>query len=325
MEFRIFVVKRLLLMLLTFFVLMTLTFVLFRVAPGDPVASMISASLEPGAREVLTRSFGLDKPLHIQYLLYLGNFLRGDMGQSFYYRRSVTEVLRPKFVNTLVLVGPATLLALIVGVAVGALTASQRAGRLDLLGTVAPLAIKSVPEFWTAMMALTIFAYRMHWFPSAGLRTPGYAGDTFFEKFMNVDFLHHLALPLTLLTLHFLAWPALTMRNSMLEVQGEDFVEMARAKGIGERRVVYHHWIRNALLPVASIVPMMIGHIVGGQVLVETVFSWPGLGREIVNAVSAHDYPVAQASFLMIGAVVIFLNFLADIVYAALDPRVRLD
>jgi peptide/nickel transport system permease protein len=325
MELRIFIVKRLLLMLLTFFVLMTLTFFLFRVAPGDPVASMISASLEPGAREVLMRSFGLDKPMHVQYLLYLKNFLRGDMGQSFYYRLPVAEVLLPKLINTLVLVGPATLFALIVGVVVGAFTASRRAGKADLLGTVAPLAIKSVPEFWTAMMALAIFAYRLHWFPSSGLRTPGYAGDSFFEKFVNVDFLRHLALPLTLLTLHFLAWPALTMRNSMLEVQGEDFVEMARAKGIGERRVVYHHWIRNALLPVVSIVPMMVGHIVGGQVLVETVFSWPGLGREIVNAVNAHDYPVAQASFLMIGVVVIGLNFLADVAYGALDPRVRLE
>ncbi len=325
MDLRIFIVKRLLLMLLTLLVLMTITFILFRIAPGDPVASMVSASLNPGARESLTRSFGLDKPMHIQYLLYLKNFLRGDMGQSFYYRLPVTQVLRPKLVNTLVLVGPATLIALIMGVLLGALTAARRAGKLDLFGTVIPLAIKAVPPFWTSMIALLIFSYRLDWFPSAGLRSPGHAADPILEKLLNADFFHHLALPLTILTLHFLAQPLLTMRNSMLDVQGEDFVEMARAKGIGERRVIYHHWIRNALLPVASIAPLMIGAIVGGQVLVETVFSWPGLGREMVSAINGYDYPVAQASFLIIGAVMIGMNLVADIAYAVLDPRVRLE
>ncbi len=325
MDLRVFIVKRLLLMLLTLFVLMTITFILFRVAPGDPVGSMISASLNPGARESLMRSFGLDKPMYIQYLLYVRNLLRGDMGQSFYYRLPVTEVLRPKLLNTVILIGPATLLALVVGVLMGALTAARRGGKLDLITTVLSLAIKAVPPFWTSMIALVIFSYTLDWFPSAGLRSPGHAADGILEKFLNPDFLHHLALPMTILTLHFLAQPLLTMRNSMLDVHGEDFVEMARAKGVGERRVIYHHWIRNALLPVVSIVPVMIGAVVGGQVLVETVFSWPGLGREMVSAVNGSDYPVAQASFLMIGAVTIGMNFLADIAYAVLDPRVGLE
>jgi peptide/nickel transport system permease protein len=325
MDLRVLVVKRLLLMLLTLFVLATMTFILFRIAPGDPVGSMISASLNPGARESLMRSFGLDKPIHIQYLLYIKNLLHGDMGQSFYYRLPVTEVLRPKLLNTVILVGPATLLALTLGVLVGALIAARRAGRLDLIATVLSLAIKAMPPFWTSMIALVVFSYTLNWFPSAGLRSPGHAADSILDKFLNPDFLHHLALPMTILILHFLAQPLLTMRNSMLDVHGEDFIEMARAKGVGERRVIYHHWIRNALLPVVSIVPVMIGGVVGGQVLVETVFSWPGIGRELVTAVNGSDYPVAQASFLMIGAVTIGLNFLADIAYAVLDPRVGLE
>jgi peptide/nickel transport system permease protein len=325
MDLRVFIVKRLLLMLLTLFVLTTLTFILFRIAPGDPVGSMVSASLNPGARESLMRSFGLDKPMYIQYLLYIKNLLRGDMGQSFYYRLPVTEVLRPKLVNTVILVGPATLLALALGVLVGALTAARRAGRLDLVATVLSLAIKAMPPFWTSMIALVIFSYTLNWFPAGGLRSPGHAADRMLEKFLNPDFLHHLFMPVTILTLHFLAQPLLTMRNSMLDVHGEDFIEMARAKGVGERRVIYSHWIRNALLPVVSIVPVMVGAVVGGQVLVETVFSWPGLGREMVTAVNGSDYPVAQAAFLMIGAVTIAMNFLADIAYAVLDPRVGLE
>jgi peptide/nickel transport system permease protein len=325
MELRIFIVKRMLLMLLTLFVLVTLVFIMFRVMPGNPASLVVSPALEPEAREALLHQFGLDKPIHVQYWLYVKNLARGDMGHSFRYRRPVVEVLRPRFTNTVVLIGPATLFALILGVLVGGLTASRRAGKLDTIGTVTSLALKSLPTFWTSIMALIVFAYRLKWVPSAGLRTPGYTFDSALEKFLNLDFLHHLVLPLIILTLHFLAEPLLTMRNSMLEVQGEDFVEMARAKGIGERRVIYNHWVRNALLPVVSIVPMMVGHIIGGQVLVETVFSWPGLGREIVHAVNVHDYPLAQASFLMIATVVIGLNFLADITYAFLDPRVRLE
>ncbi len=325
MELRIFIVKRMLLMLLTLFVLVTLVFIMFRVMPGNPASLVVSPALELEAREALLRQFGLDKPIHVQYWLYVKNLARGDMGHSFRYRRPVVEVLRPRFMNTVVLIGPATLLALILGVFMGGLTASRRAGKLDTIGTVISLALKSLPTFWTSIMLLIVFAYRLKWVPAAGLRTPGYTFDSALEKFLNLDFLHHLVLPLIILTLHFLAEPLLTMRNSMLEVQGEDFVQMARAKGIGERRVIYNHWVRNALLPVVSIVPMMVGHIIGGQVLVETVFSWPGLGREIVNAVNVHDYPLAQASFLMIATVVIGLNFLADITYAFLDPRVRLE
>jgi len=325
MELRIFIVKRLLLMLLTLFILVTLVFIMFRVMPGNPASLVISPALEPEAREALMHQFGLDQPLHVQYWLYVKSLARGDMGHSFRYRRPVVEVLRPRFMNTLVLIGPAMFFAMILGVVLGGLTASRRAGKLDTVGSVTSLTLKSLPTFWTSMMLLILFAYRLKWVPAAGLRTPGYTFDSPLEKFLNWDFLHHLALPLIILTLHFLAEPLLTMRNSMLETQGEDFIEMARAKGIGEKRVIYNHWVRNALLPVVSIVPMMVGHIIGGEVLVETVFSWPGLGREIVNAVNLHDYPLAQASFLMIATVVVGLNFLADVTYAFLDPRVRLE
>ena len=323
MELRVFIVKRLILMLLTFFLLASLVFVLFRIMPGDPAALVVSSALDQEAQEALRAQFGLDKPLHVQYWLYVTSLLRADLGRSFHYRQPVVEVLLPRFLNTVVLIGPAMILALLLGSTLGALTAARRATKWDAMGTVTSLTLKSMPSFWSSMLVLLFFSYRLGWFPAAGMREPGSNFATLFDKFWSLDFLHHLALPLIILTLHFLAEPLLTMRNSMLEVGGEDFIDMARAKGIGERRVIYRHWVRNALLPVVSIIPMMLGHIIGGEVLVETVFSWPGLGREIVNAIDTRDYPLAQASFLMMAVVVIGLNFLADIVYASLDPRVK--
>jgi peptide/nickel transport system permease protein len=325
MELRIFIVKRLLLMLLTFFILASIVFIIFRVMPGNPTAVVVSPALDAEAKQALMHQFGLDKPLYVQYWLYISNLAHGDMGQSFRYREPVLKVLWPRFINTLVLVGPAALISLVVGLLMGGFSAARRGSRLDSINIVGSLTLKALPTFWTSMLALMLFAYILNWVPSAGMRTPGYVANNFYEKFVNLDFLHHLILPLIIITLNFMAEPLLTMRNSMLETQGEDFIEMARAKGIGERKVIYNHWVRNALLPVVSIVPMMVGHIMGGEVLVETVFSWPGLGREIVYAVNLHDYPLAQASFLLLAIVVVGLNFLADVAYAILDPRIRLD
>jgi peptide/nickel transport system permease protein len=325
MELRIFIVKRFLLMILTLFIIATIAFVLFRVMPGNPTAVVISPALDPEAKQALMHQFGLDKPLYVQYWLYISNLAQGDMGVSFRYREPVMEILWSRFINTLVLIGPAALFAMIIGLIMGGFSAARRATKLDSTLIVGSLAIKALPSFWTSMLALMLFAYILKWVPAAGMRTPGYEPKNLYDQFVNLDFLRHLILPLSIITLLFIAEPLLTMRNSMLETQGEDFIEMARAKGIGERKVVYKHWVRNALLPVVSIVPMMVGHIMGGEVLVETVFSWPGLGREIVNAVSQYDYPLAQASFFLLAVVVVGLNFLSDIAYAALDPRIRLE
>ncbi len=325
MELRIFIVKRFLLMILTLLFIATIAFVLFRVMPGNPTAVVISPALDPEAKQALMHQFGLDKPLYVQYLLYISNLVKGDMGVSFRYREPVMEILWPRFINTLVLIGPAALLALIIGLLMGGLSAARRATKFDSITIVGSLTIKALPSFWTSMLALMLFAYILNWVPAAGMRTPGYEPKNFYDQFVNLDFLRHLILPLSIITVHFIAEPLMTMRNSMLETQGEDFIEMARAKGIGERKVIYNHWVRNALLPVVSIVPMMVGHIMGGEVLVETVFSWPGLGREIVNAVSLYDYPLAQASFFLLAVVVVGLNFISDIAYAALDPRIRLE
>ncbi|MDW7671837.1 MAG: ABC transporter permease, partial [Bacillota bacterium] len=172
------------------------------------------------------------------------------------------------------------------------------------------------------LMMILLFSVRLGWLPAQGMRTAGTGGGTFAEMFFNKDFVRHLILPSLVAGLYFIATPMLIMRNSMLEVMSEDYIEMARAKGVKERIVLYRHAARNALLPVVTAGALFIGAAIGGQVLIEVVFSWPGLGREIVTAVTRHDYPLAQGCFIIISAIVMFMNLVADMLYAFLDPRI---
>jgi peptide/nickel transport system permease protein len=184
------------------------------------------------------------------------------------------------------------------------------------------LFFRSAPTFWVGLMAIILFSAGLGWFPAQGMRTVGTPSGSFAQMFLNWDFLHHLILPSIVAALYFMATPLLVMRNSMLEVLSEDYVEMAHAKGIKPRKVLFRHAARNALLPVVTSGALFIGSAIGGQVLIEVVFSWPGLGREIVTAVTRRDYPLAQACFIIISTTVMVMNLVADLLYAALDPRI---
>lgn len=317
-----FLSQRLLQGVVTLWVLLTVVFVMFRLLPGDPALTLLDPTFPPEVRQLVRAQFGLDRPLPVQYVHYLANVARGNLGQSFFYKAPVAEVLGYKLGNTLILALTAFVVAYTIGILAGVLLAWKRGTRLELVGILVALVLRSAPLFWTGMVALMIFSFWLNWLPHAGMRTPGYEAATFVQKFFTIDFLRHLILPTTVAVLHFMALPMLLMRNTMLEVLGEDFVELARAKGLRERTVMYRHVARNAVLPIVTAAAVYIGLSAGGQTLIEYVFSWPGLGREIVFATQRHDYPVAQGAFLMLGVMVIIMNIIADLLYAYLDPRI---
>ncbi|TGG95336.1 ABC transporter permease [Natronospirillum operosum] len=319
---RNYIIRRVMHGFLALFIIATLLFFLFRLGLPDPTAALITEGLTPAEREQIRARFGLERPLWEQYLIYLGNIVQGDFGFSFHYRAPVADIIWERLGNTMVLMLPAIALAYAVGVPLGAWLSWRRGSGTDTTGIFVGLMFRSAPMFWTGMIAILFFGIYLGWLPTSGMRTLPYEASGFLDKIFTLDFLHHLILPALVVALYYLGSPMLIMRNTMLEVYGEDFIEMARAKGLPERRILYNHAARNALLPVVTQLAVTIGLAAGGQVVVEVVFSWPGLGREILNAVRTSDFPLAQASFLVMAAFVITLNLLVDMLYTLLDPRV---
>lgn len=317
-----FILRRLLQTIITLFVLMTLLFFMFRILPGDPTTMMLSAALPVEAQDAVKHQFGLDQPLSQQYFLYMTNLVHGQFGVSFHTREPVTQVIIEKLWNTLFLMGFSIGIALVIGVLGGALIAWYRGSKFETIAVSIALFFRSSPVFWVGMVALSLFSYKAGWFPIGGMYNPGQQFNGFVDKYMNIQFLHHLVLPSLVGAAYYVASPMLIMRSSMIEVMGEDFIEMSRAKGLRESSILFRHAMRNALLPVITEIALLVGFAIGGQVLVETVFNWPGLGREIVAAVQLNDYPVAQATFFLMGVIVIFLNLVSDVLYGYLDPRV---
>jgi peptide/nickel transport system permease protein len=324
MNRRTYILRRLLQTIGTLFIIVTILFFLFRLGLPDPTTALVTEGLSAEDRARISQRFGLDRPLYEQYFIYLANIVRGDFGLSFHYKAPVADIIWEKFANTMVLMLTAITMAYVVGIPLGAYLSWKRGTKTDSLGTIFGLMFRSAPMFWTGMMAVLIFGVALGWLPTSGMRTLPYTADTFFHKIFTVDFLRHLIMPAFVVALFYMGSPLLIMRNTMLETYGEDFVEMARAKGIPERQVLYNHAARNALLPVVTQLAITIGLAAGGQVVVEVVFSWPGLGREILQAVRTSDFPLAQATFMLMAVMVILMNFFVDLVYSMLDPRVHL-
>lgn len=306
----------------TLFVIASLVFILFRVVPGDPTAAMIDPTFPTEIKEQIRHEYGLDKPIGEQYVLYIANLLRGNLGQSFFYAKPVIQVIGDKIWNTLILSLAAFVVAYGIGLYVGAATAWKRDTVYEHIAVTVQLVFRSAPLFWTGMMFMMVFSFWLGWLPHAGMREPGYPETTLLGKYISIDFLKHLVLPTLTSAAYYAAMPAMLLRNTMLEVMGEDFIEMAKAKGLSEGRVLYTHAVRNAMLPVVTAAAVYIGLAAGGSTVIEYLFSWPGLGREIVLAVQRRDYPVAQGAFLLMGSMVVIMNWVADMVYGYLDPRV---
>jgi peptide/nickel transport system permease protein len=266
--------------------------------------------------------FGLDKPLWEQYFIYLANLVQGELGQSFRYREPVAERILALLPNTLILTFTSLIVAYVFGVLAGAYLAWRRGSAVEQAAIPVVLTTRAMPEFWLGMVLLAIFSFWLGWFPAGGTRSAGTDHGSLLGLYTSSDFLSHLALPALTLAIYSQGLPLLLMRSNMLDVMKEDFVTMARIKGLSNWTVVVRHAARNALLPVMTSFAIAVGYQLQGNVVVESVFSWPGLGRELVNAVSASDYPLAQGAFLMIAIVVILMNLIADLLYALLDPRV---
>ncbi len=320
---RRYLLRRFLQNAVTFLVVITIIFALFRTLPGDPAAALVDPLAPAEVRAEMLKQLGLDRPLWHQYLIHMHNLLTGDLGRSFLYQRPVTEVLGEKIVNTLLLVLATFFVAYTIGALGGVFFAWKRGQRVEVVGTALVLIFRSAPVFWSGIMAIMLFSFVLDVLPLGGMRSIGEGGETGLARFLAWDFVSHLILPVMVGALHFSGLPLLLVRNTVLEIMGEEFMELARAKGMPSRTLIFKHALRNALLPAVTASALFIGWAMGGMVLIEYVFSWPGLGREIVTAVNNRDYPLAQGSFIFISVLVMSLNFVADMVYGYLDPRVR--
>jgi len=322
MGMREFVIRRIGQLVVTYWAFLTILFLLFRIVPGDPTTMFVAQGLSGEAREEVIENLGLNEPLHIQYMDYMFQVLQGDFGTSFQYREPVAGIIITKFWNTIFLMLGAIALAYVIGILGGALLAWWRGTDREVVGLLVTLVARSSPTFWTGIVLLMVFVFWLEWFPAGGIRSVGADYNGFVEKFVSVDFLYHVALPMLTGAIYYMATPTLLMRNTMLEILNEDFIKMKKAEGLSQYAVLYKHAVRNSLLPIVTIIALVAGKAIGGQLLIEVVFNWPGMGRAMVTAVSYNDYPLAMAAFFLMGSVVILLNFAADLLYAHLDPRV---
>lgn len=299
--------------------LSVLVFVLLRLAPGDPVDAYVnpSAAMSPQDMASLRARLGLDQPLPIQYFDWLAQALRGDFGFSLQGTgEPVLGLVLSRVGPTVLLMAAGLLLAIVLGVVAGVIGAIRCNSAADLSLSVLAFIGLSSPAFLSALLGLYLFSVRLRWAPSGGMQTPG-------ATFSVSDLLAHLALPAFLLSIGHTAMIMRYTRASMLEVLNQDYVRTARAKGVPEIWVFGWHALRNALLPVVTLIGSTVGLAVGGAVFIESVFNWPGMGLLIVNAVRTRDYPVIMGATLVIGACVIGVNLVTDLAYAVIDPRVK--
>ncbi|MEM1682264.1 MAG: ABC transporter permease [Sulfolobales archaeon] len=305
-----------------FFIIVLLNFLLPRAMPGDPASILANEyNLPADTVRILRSMWKLDRPLYEQFFAYLESLFTGQWGYSYkYYPRTVYELVMERLPWTLLLQGITSLTVSGLGIIMGILAGWRRGSKVDVSITVSAIVVYAIPYYWLALMLQYVFGYMLKVFPVAHAVTPGLPHANFFEY--ALDILWHLALPVTAVTLTAYASYTLVTRNSMVDVLEEDFIFVAKAKGLPER-VVMKHAIRNALLPPLTMLAIRLGHIVGGAVITETVFSYPGVGYLIYESIIYKDYPVLNAAFFMLAITVIAANFAADLLYAVVDPRIR--
>lgn len=298
----------------------TLTFVAIHLAPGTPFLSQ-ERPMDPAVVARLRARFGLNRPLPVQYVDYLGGLLHGDLGESFSQLRPVGRVIADAVPNTLILAAAALAIDFLLGIAIGVVQAAQARRRLDVALTNTTLFFYSLPTFWLGLVLLLVFTQWLRWFP------PGNVTEALYEALplgaRLLDRLRHLALPAITLGLVGAAGTARFQRAALLETLGEDYVRTARAKGLTEPRILVHHALRNALLPVITLLGVALPFLLTGAVVVETVFAWPGLGKVAADAIEARDYPLVVGTTLLASVLVVAGSILADVLMTIVDPRLR--
>jgi ABC-type dipeptide/oligopeptide/nickel transport system permease component len=281
-------------------------FCLVRLVPGDPARIMLPEGAPEEQVQAMRRILGLDRPIPVQYVIFLGQAARGDLGTSLFYGEPTVKVLLDHLPATLQLAGAALALSLLVAIPVGVISAVRRDTVWDFLGMGLALLGQSVPAFWLGLMLILVFAVYLGVLPPSGMGGPD-----------------HLVLPAVTLGAYLMSLTTRLTRSGLLDVLHEDYVRTARAKGLPERRVVYGHALRNALIPLVTVVGLQLGALLGGAVITETVFAWPGVGTVVFTAINARDYPLIQAAVLMLSLFFVFINLAVDLIYAYLDPRIH--
>jgi peptide/nickel transport system permease protein len=317
-----YVLRRLVEALLAVAGILLLTFVLVQAAPGDPVHALGADGGDPEYQDYLRSLLHLDRPLHDQVTTYTGNVLRGRLGDSFIQGRPVTEVIGERLWPTVLLMGTTLVLSSLIGTALGVLAARRPYGRFDLTVNSGALICYAVPAFWLGQIAILTVALRTGWFPLQGLTDPRaqYTGWTHVA-----DVAHHLVLPALVLAASEVALITRVTRTGLIQELGKDYVRAARARGAGERSVVFGQALPNALLPLVTIIGARLGALFSGAVVIETVFSWPGLGSLIVSSSQTRDRPVLLGLVLLVGFSVVVANLVTDLLYGWIDPRIRFE
>lgn len=298
--------RRLLQSVIVVFGVSVLVFFLLRLAPGDPVLMLLAESAGPEQIAEARAKWGLDKPIYVQYGVFLSRAVRGDLGNSLFFQQPALEVLMERMPATLQLSAVALFFSLSIAIPVGLLSALKRDTIWDYLGTNLAMLGQALPPYWLGIMLILIFSVALGWFPTSGRGT-----------------WKHLVLPAITLGSVLMALITRLVRSGMLDVLSEDYVRTARAKGLPERTVIIRHALRNILIPLVTVIGLQLGALFGGAVITESIFAWPGVGRLALQAISARDYPLVQASVLVISVVYVFLNLAVDLIYVYLDPRIR--
>ena len=298
--------RRALLAIPTLAGVLAVVFLLLYVAPGDPVQAMVGERADPATIARLRAELRLDDPLPVQFVNYAGNILQGDLGRSYITNRPIVDDIAERFPRTLLLAGAAMLLATITGITIGVLAAVRPNGWFDRLALAVTYLGISFPVYWIGLLLIVLFAVTLRWLPASG--------------YGRIEFL---VLPALALGSRSIAYLARVTRGAMLEVLGADFVRTARAKGLAEGAVILRHALRNALIPVVTVIGLDFGAYLTGSILTETIFSWPGIGRYVVMAISRRDLPAVQGSVLFLSLVFVTVNLVTDVAYRKVDPRVN--
>ena len=303
---RAYILRRVAQSALTLLGVSVLVFVILRVLPGDPARMLLPDGAPESAVADLNRQLGLREPLIVQYGLFLRSVAHGDFGQSFQYRAPALRVVLDRLPATVQLTVAAMLVTIAAGVSLGIGTAVRRGTRYDVAGTILAVLGQSLPNFWLGIMLILLFGVALRWLP-----TSGFAGWT------------SLVLPAVTLAAFPTALVARLTRSSMLEILNRDYIRTGRAKGLAEQRVVLRHALRNAAIPVLTVIGLQIGALLGGAVITESVFAWPGMGKLIVDAIFFRDFPVVQTVLILSATVFVGINLLVDLLYTVIDPRIR--
>ncbi|TMF01925.1 MAG: ABC transporter permease [Chloroflexi bacterium] len=322
-----YVVKRVLHTLLVLLGVSLMTFALIHMTPGDPVLVMLGTDATPSELDRLRHLLGLDQPLYVQYAQYLGRLLTGQMGDSIFQHQAVSKLIGDRFPATVELTLAAMSIAVVLGMLTGVISAVVPYSLFDVTAMLIALAGVAMPVFWLGMLAILLFSLQLGWLPSFGRGEPFVQAVQYWFRTGDpsdvVDSLRHIVLPALTLGAFSAALISRLVRSALLEVLGQDYVRTARAKGLAQAPVIAQHALPNALIPVITVIGLQVGTLLGGAVLAETIFAWPGMGRLLIQAISQRDYPLVQGIVMVTALAVSIINVIVDLLYATINPRVR--